>query len=186
MAFTWIDGELSNVPIEWLHVEGICEVNAQKELLHVKVSGNTAELNGNGYFDLFELLKNLTEEKANGSEKVFLLIDETAQTFTKAVFGAIIDTKIVAAHIIPVATITGNDSDYMKLRLVNADTNADICAKTFVSGINANSQEVTDFGPADDTAGAIEAGKGVVLLKENYGGGMTLPQCIIILEWDLR
>ena len=186
MPITWINGELNGVNIEWLHIEEICEVNDDKELLHVTVSGITDGLNGNGYFDVFQLLKNLTNEKITGSEKVFLLLNQTSGEFTKAVFGAIEDAQIVAAHIVPVSTITGDDTNYMKLRIVNADTGLDICTKTFVTGIDANSQEVTAFGPTDDTAGEIEAGKGVILIKDDYGGGMTLPQCAIILEWDLR
>lgn len=188
MAFTWIEGELQEVGIEWLHVEGICEVNSEKELLRVRVSGVTDGLDGYGYFDLFQLCKNLTNDKITGNEVIYLLIEEIPadQGAEIPVFGAVTEAQIVAVHIIPKETITGNDINYMQLKLVNKDTGAVICTKTFLSGVNAPAYEVMDFGPVDEEAGAINIGQGVSFVKEEFGGGMTLPKCLLIIEWNLR
>lgn len=185
---TWIEGELQGLEIEWLHVEGICEVNSEKELLRVRVSGVTEGLDGYGYFDMFQLCKNLLNEKITGSEVVYLLLGEVSAGVTVEipVFGAVTEAQIVAAHLVPKETITGNNSDYMQLKLVNKDTGAVICTKTFLSGVNAPAYEVTDFGPVDEEAGAINVGQGVSFAKEEFGAGMKLPQCTLVIQWDLR
>lgn len=186
MPTTWYEGAAVSKPVEWTHIEQVVQVNPEKELLGVEINVWTKHtVYGDGYFDSIQLLKNLTNDKVMGSEKIFHLFDEVTGTWVRPVFGAIADSRIVACHIVPTDGITGDDSDYMQLRLVNYQTSEDICTKTFVSGINAVAHEVTDFGPVDTSAAVIPAGGSVSLEKQDYGSGMTLPQCIIIIEWDL-
>lgn len=182
---TWVDGELYGIDVEWLHVEGICEANPDVELLKVRVSGITEGLDGYGYFDLFQLCKNLLNDKITGNEVVCLPIDEITGSVEIPVFGAVVDAQIIAVHIVPKSAITGNDTNYMQLKLVNKETGATICTKTFLSGVDAPAYEVTDFGPASDTAGAINLGRGISFVKEEFGG-MVLPQCVLIIQWNLR
>lgn len=188
MAFTWIEVELQGLEIEWLHVEGICEINPEKELLRVRVNGITNGLSGYGYFDLFQLCKNLLNDKITGNEVVYLPLEEipAGQVVEIPVFGAVVEAQIAAAHLVPKQTIAGNDTNYMQLKLVNKETGAVICTKTFIAGIDAPAYEVTDFGPANETAGAINIGQGVSLVKEEFGAGMTLPQCVLVIQWNLR
>jgi len=183
---TWIEGELQEVLIEWLHIEGFCEVRDDVELLKVKVSGITDGLSGYGYFDLFQLCKNLLNEKIAGAEVIYLHLDEVTGIVEIPVFGAVTESQIVAAHIVPKEYITGNDENYMQLRLVNKETGTIICTKTFLSGTDAPAYEVTDFGPVNEMNGEINLGQGVSFVKENFGGGMTLPQCVLIIQWNLR
>jgi len=179
----WVVGELNNLAIEWLAIEAICPVSDSKELLSTKIRAVTKNLTGGGYFDDFKLRLNLTNEKITGSEKIFLPIEESAGDTEFPVFGAVVDAQIVAAHIVPKSTITGNTGSPMVLELVNKNTGDTICTKTFITGTNAPAYEVTDFGPADADAGEIDFGYGVSLRKT---GGMTLPECLIIVEWNLR
>ena len=86
----------------------------------------------------------------------------------------------------PKETITGNDTNYMQIRLINKETGAIICTKTFLSGTDAPAYEVTDFGPANEAAGAINLGQGVSFVKEDFGGGMMLPQFVLVIQWNLR
>ena len=183
MAVTWIPGELNNMQIEWLTIEAICPVSDSKELLSSKIRAVTKDLTGGGYFDDFKLRLNLTNEKITGSEKIFLPVEESVGDIELPVFGAVVDAQIFAAHIVPKSTITGNTSGPMVLELVNKNTGDTICTKTFITGADAIEYEVTDFGPVDDTAGAIDLGYGVSFKKT---GTMTLPECLIIIEWDLR
>lgn len=183
---TWIEGELQEVEIEWLHIEGICEVRDDVELLKVKVSGITDGLDGYGYFDLFQLCKNLLNDKITGAEIVYLPIDEIVGYTEIPVFGAVVESQIIAAHIVPKTAITGNDINYMRLKLINKETGAIICTKTFLSGTDAPAYEVTDFGPANEIAGAVSLGQGISFLKEEFGSGMILPQCLLIIQWNLR
>lgn len=181
----WIAGELTNLPVEWLRIETICPVNKERELLKVRVTGLTEGLTGGGYFDEFVLKKNLLDEKQTGAEKVFLPIDETTGEIELPVFGATVEAIVVAAHIVPENPITGNDSDYMTLKLVNKETGVVICTKTFVAGVDAASYEVCDFGPVNEAAGAINICQAVSFKKMDTGAGMTLPRCLLIVEWNL-
>lgn len=188
MAMTWISGTLSGVDIEWMHFEEVCPVNENKELLRTRVTAITEGLDGYGYFDLFQLLKNLTDEKATGSEVVFIPRDQVSagSTLEIPVMGAVKEMQIIAAHIVPKQAITGDNTNYMTLKLVNKETAAVICTKTFTLGLDAAAYEVTDFGPVDEAAAAISLNKGVSFVKEETAGGMTLPQSILVIQWNLR
>lgn len=179
----WVSGELNNLQIEWLAIEAVCPVSDSKELLSTKIKAVTKDLTGGGYFDDFQIRLNLTNEKLTGSEKIFLPIEESAGDIELPVFGAVVDAQIIAAHIVPKSTITGNTGSPMTLELVNKNTGDTICTKTFITGTDATAYEVTDFGPVDAGAGEIDFGYGVSLRK---AGGMTLPECLIVVEWDLR
>lgn len=185
---TWIEGELQGIEIEWLHVEGICEVNSEKELLRVKVSVITDGMEGYGYFDLVQLCKNLMNDKIIGAEVVYLLLDEipAGTPIEIPVFGAVTEVEIVSAHMVLKEPIVGNDINYMQLKLVNKETDAVICTKTFIAGIDATAYTVTDFGPVDEEAKQLSLGQAVSLVKEEFGAGMKLPQCTLVIQWNLR
>lgn len=181
MAFTWIAGDLDNIPIEWLHLEAVCEVSREAELLTVKLSGLTEDLEG--YFDNFALFKNLLEDKLTGNEVVYLPVDETADEFEIPIFGAVVEVaQIMAAHIIPKEDIIGSDTDPIILKLISKETGDTICTKTFLAGTDALAFEVTDFGPVNENNNEINYGKGVSLAKE---GAAALPPSLIVVEWNL-
>jgi hypothetical protein len=186
---TWIEGELQPLDVEWLHIEGICQVRENAELLRVTVAAETSGLEGYGYFDLFQLCKNLLNEKIISANVVYLPLNEVPAGVATEIpaFGSVVEiAQIVGVRLIPKETIVGNDSDYMQLKLVNKETGAVICTKTFIAGVDALAYEVTDFGPVDENAGAINFGQGVSLAKEEFGAGMTLPQSVLVIQWDLR
>lgn len=190
MALTWIAGSLTETLIEWLVLQGICPVRDDVELTRVRITGVTAGLVNHGYWDDFELLKNLTNDKITGAEVVYFPIPEApaGSSLEIPVFGVVTEAgaQIVAAGIVPKAAITGDNNDYMTLKLVNKETGEDICTLTFLAGTDAPAYEVTDFGPANEEHGTINYGKGVSLVKEESGGGMTLPAGVLILQWNLR
>jgi len=186
MSIAWTDGAAESKTITWLHFETACLVNKEKELTLVEVRPTTKTA-GAGYFDSIQLLKNLTNDKVMGSEKIFHLFnDEVSGEFYRPIFGAIADAKIVAAHLVPAEDIIGSDSDYMQFRLINNLTAEVICTKTFLSGIDAVQNEVADFGPVTAAYADIAAGQSVSLIKDNFGTGMTMPKCLFIIEWDLN
>lgn len=185
MAWTWIEGDLLEVPIEWVLIEAICPVADDRELLRIKLTAASDE-DEPVYFDDLQLFINLTREKLLGWEKVFLPLGQLTGNAEIPVFGAVVEAKIVAAHIVPKQTITGNNSSYCTLKLVNKETGAAICTKTFLAGVDAPAFEVTDFGPVNEVAGAINLGQGVSLVKEDSGGGLVVPESMLIIQWDLR
>jgi hypothetical protein len=168
--------------------ETVCEVNEDIELLQTRVTAETSGFSGYCYFDDLQLLKNLTDEKITGNEQLFQPIREVTagSIFEKPIYGAVIEAQIISAHIVPKSTIIGNDIDYMTLKLMNKETSEVICTKTFIIGTNAEAYKVTDFGPVDTEAGAMNLAKGVSLVKEETGTGMLLPESLLIVQWNLR
>jgi hypothetical protein len=175
----WIDGELQECDIEWMNFEAVCEVADNKELLRVRVSAVTEGFHGAGFFDNFQLLKNLTNEKLFGAEIVYIPVD--SNTSETPVFGAVKDSKIVSAHIVPKQDIAGSDPPLV-LKLIHKQTGGTICTKTFSTGVDAPAYQVTDFGPVDEEKSELEYGQAVSLAVN----GGTLPECLLVIQWDVR
>lgn len=173
----WIDGDLQEYDVEWMSFEATCEVANNKELLRVRVSAVTDGFAG--FFDNFQLLKNLTNEKLFGAEVAYIPIDPNEAE--SPVFGAVKDFQIIAAHIVPKQDIVGGDPP-LELKLINKHTDNVICTKTFITGIDAPAYQVTDFGPVDEEKSKLEYGQAVSLVVE----GGTLPECLLIIQWDVR
>lgn len=175
MPFEWIESGPAEIEVSWLHVETICPVSDEKELLKVRVSVITEGLGG--YFDNIQLFKNLTREKLFGSEVVYIPIDGRTEV---PIFGAVKDAQIVVAHIVPKSDIIGGDPPLV-LELINKGTGDTICTKTFTEGVNASAYQVTDFGPVSEAASEIEFGQAVSLVVDG-----TLPESLLVIQWDLR
>lgn len=185
MAFAYIDCDPVETGVEWLRLESVCPTNKEKELLRARVTGLTEGLAGGGYFDQFQLRKNLLNEKQIGSEIIYRLLQAVTGPFETVVFGATVEAQIVACHIVPAQNITGSNSDYMTLKLVNKETGNVICTKTFLAGVDASAWEVCNFGPVNEEASHVNLTKGVSLVKEDTGTGMILPVSLLIVEWNL-
>lgn len=71
---------------------------------------------------------------------------------------------------------------HLELKLINKHTDNVICTKTFITGIDAPAYQVTDFGPVDEEKSELEYGQAVSLVVE----GGTLPECLLIIQWDVR
>lgn len=183
---TWVDSELKEIPIMWQSIEFIAPVKEDAEILTAKYRIVTNDIGG--YFDNLGFFINLSNEKLTGSEKVFLPIPRIQQGEIREfpVFGAVQEVQIVAAHIMFKETVTGNNSNYVQLQLVNKESDEIISTLTFLEDINAASYEVISFGPVNEEYGAINLYKGVALKVEQFGAGMELPEAILIIEWDLR
>ena len=82
--------------------------------------------------------------------------------------------------------VSGNNSNYVQLQLVNKESDKIISTLTFLEDINVASYEVISFGPVSEEYGVINLCKGVALKVEQFGAGMELPEAILIIEWDLR
>jgi len=181
MSISWVSGQLQNLTVKWLHVEVTATVNQEKEFLSAQFLAELVESNGlNAYFDNFSLTKNLINDKTLGNYIVYLSL--LAGTTEYPVFGALADCHIAAAHIVPKADITGTDESPMQLLLRNVDTNEVICTKTFVFGNNAAANQVTSFGPVNDTNKELYPGNGVTF---EQSGGSSIPDILLIIEWNL-
>jgi len=181
MAISWVAGELNELPVKWLTVKGTAKVNQEKEFLTAKFLIKLIQSNGmDAYFDNFALTKNLLNDKTLGNSIIYLPL--LAGTTEYPVFGALADCHIVAAHIVPKADITGTDESPMQLLLRNVDTNEVICTKTFILGNNATANQVTSFGPVNDTNKELYPGNGVTF---EQSGGCSIPDILLIIEWNL-
>lgn len=181
---TWFDSLLQPLPIVWTHIEAICEIDPDRELLSTNFEVITKSLGGYGYFDDLYLYKNRTNELINGSDVMSLLIDSSSGEFEIPVFASVKeDCTIVAAHIVPKEGIIGNSIDYCQLRLYNVTQAKNLGSKTFIAGNDANAFELTSIlGISEEI---MEYGDVVTLVKENFGSGMSLPQLLLVIEWNL-
>lgn len=182
---TWVESDIYEVEVVWQDIEIEVPVRDDKELLRVWLSVNTK--NTEGYIDDIELLRNLDREKLEGSEKIFMLVDEIpeGEEVELPVFGAINNSKIISFYIVPNEKILGSNSNYMTLKLRNKETGKDICTKTFLSEVNSEAYKVFNIGPIDEERAIIEETHSVTFVKENTGSGMKLPKSLLILEWDV-
>ncbi|HEY8362725.1 MAG TPA: GLUG motif-containing protein, partial [Tissierellaceae bacterium] len=139
---TWVDSELKEIPIMWQSIEFIAPVKEDAEILTAKYRIVTNDIGG--YFDNLGFFINLSNEKVTRSEKVFLPIPRIRQGEIREfpVFGAVQEVQIVAAHIMFKETVTGNNSNYVQLQLVNKESDEIISTLTFLEDINAASYEV--------------------------------------------
>ena len=187
----WIIGTIGEIEIEWLRREVVIPVNTNKELLSIKVAGTAIQgpgaTSGAGYFDLFLLKRNLTDEKIIGSEVTYIPIEAVSAgtAFETPVFGAVKVCRIVAAHIIPKATITGGNTNYMQLQIVRKSDDAIISTKTYLAGVDSPAYEVSDFGPVNESNAVLALNDGVSFKVVHTGGGLALPDSVLVLQWNL-
>lgn len=181
---TWFDSALQPLPIVWTALEATCDVDPDRELLSSDFEVLTVGLGGYGYFDNLFFNRNRTNEIINGSDVMNLLIDPASGEFEIPVFLSVKeDCTIVAAHIVPKEDIIGDDTDYCKLMLYNVTQAKTLGTKTFLLGNDVNALEMSSIGGINEEI--MEYGDVVVIAKENLGGGMDLPQFLLVIEWNL-
>ncbi len=185
MAFTWVDSEAVEVPIQWTLQESEVEVNAGKELIRITFRVFTDGAECAFYVDRLELRFDLERELIEGDRVSYIwLPGAPAGNVEFPVWGATRDVEITGAFLVPKAEIVGSDSDYTQLKLVRNDTSVTICTKTFLSGTTAPAYTVTQFGPVSN--GELPFGVGIKLVKEDFGNGMVLPELVVVITWNLR
>jgi len=181
----WVDGTLTQIPITWTHIEVDCELKANgRELQNLVVAMKSVGAAGKTYFDNVELLYDLTEAKLNGGSYWPINVDAASADFEIPIWGMPVDADVIGAFVIFKSAITGNDTDYFALKLVNKANGNTICSKTFTSGVDAAAYEVVMFS-TPGTDGRLSAFGGVSLKYERSGAGMDLPQCVVGVVWDL-
>jgi len=182
----WVLGELATIPVAWLRREVAVPVNTEKELLSVTLHAS-AVADGSGYWDYFQVLYDLTAEKLTGSDVVYIPLPaiNAGTDDERVIFGAVKRCEIVAAHLVPESSLTGDDTNYVQLRLLRKSDDAIICTKTFVTGIDAPAWEVTDFGGVDPDNALLEIGDSVSLDIVHTAGGLFVDRYVLILQWNL-
>ena len=182
----WIAGDIASVEVEWLKREVCIPVNDQKELVSIKIAG-VALAGGEGFFDMYNLQRNLSEEKLYGSEvSYYTLAPISAGTdFEIPIFGAVKTCRIVSAHIVPIETIVGDDANYMQLQLVRKSDEAVICTRTYLQDSNSGAYEVDNFGPVDQFNAVLNLTDSVSFKIVHTGAGLALPQSLLAIQWNL-
>lgn len=182
MTMTWFDSELHELPIVWTLMESICEINLDEELLSMTYEVFTDGLEGYGYFDDLHIYRDRSNDLIMGSEVSYLLIEPSSGEFEIPVFACVKeDIMVVAAHIVPQENIPeGGETDYTRLRLLNK-SGGTLGTRTFFAGAQAFEMD-TISGVLDEV---MTYGDVVVLKKEDFGAGMSLPQLLLIIEWNL-
>ncbi len=177
MAITWISSPLKELPVQWMTFETVIVPDANKELLQVKFGMRSDYPAGPVYFDQLALYRNLTNERLLANYVVYIPVP--AGTVRVPVFGAVVNSYLVAAHIVPKLGITGEDPA-LQLQIFNAATEQVICTKTFIEGSNANANELVNFGGTDESTRELTAGESAYL--EVVG---AFPDLLLVLQWNV-
>lgn len=188
MAINWVNGEVSPIEILWQEISEEIQVNQNKELISIEIKCiNNAE--NIGYFDKLSVKEDLTNEKINGNNITYIPVEEinigTAQVEVP-IFAAVKNNKISAVHVLPSSTITGSDTDTIKLSIVNKVTGDVISTKTFVSGVNATAYTLCDFGAVDTAKQNIATGTGLCLRIDPISNSKIIPKSVLVIEWDIN
>lgn len=173
----WTEGGLQTLKIKWLNIEGVIPIRPGKELISTIFYAETDKSIGRIYFDNFGLFRNLASDKTLGNNVIYLPVG--AGTTELLVYGAVWDSFIATAHLVPKQEIIGDDPP-LQLLLRNMETDEVICTKTFAVGIDAPMNEVTEFGPTDEDAREISEGQSV---RFEVSGG-SIPEILLIIEWN--
>lgn len=182
----WIESSVVGVPVTWYTQEMTMEVNDEKELLRTIVTAVTNGAVSRIYVDVFKLLRDLERDLIEGDKITYVLVPEQVGNYERAVWGATKDVQVNHVYLVPRANVIGNDLNYTQLSIKRKDSEAILCTKTFIAGIDAPAYTVTSFGPVNTAAGALSTNVGLSLLKEDSGDGMLLPEMVLIIEWNLR
>ena len=189
----WVEGQSGNFAIEWVRITNYIPVPGfeTKEIVSVKVQPKTMSHPEGGYWDVFSLKRSLEDLKLWGAEFTHMPLEELDPLsitfpFEIPIFGAVADhdIQIVSVHIVPQVSISGHDTNYLKLIARNKQTGADIATKTYIAGNNLVAYKVDDFGPSHPENRFIEAGNSMSIVVEKYGDGFILPRSVIVVQWD--
>jgi len=183
----WVYSELQELPIRWIPIDIVAPIRDDAEIIRATYKVVTKDLANGGYFDELGFFRNLLRDKVTGNNIVYFPIApiSAGQNVEIPVFGAVIESQIVAVHLLPKEDIVGDDTNYAQLQLVNKDVGEVMTTLTFIGGINAQAYEVISFGPVN-AYGAIEIYKGVSFRVVQNGAGLAIPESVLIIEWNLR
>lgn len=189
----WIQGDSANFPIEWVDIENYIPVPGwqDKEVVSITIKPKTMNHPEGGYWDVFELKRSLEDLKLWGAEFTHMPLEEldpasVSFPFEIPIFGCVADhdIQIRSVHVVPQVSVSGHDTNYLKLIARNKQTGTDIATKTYISGNNLVAYKVDDFGPAHPENRFIEAGNSMSIVVEKYGDGFVFPRSVIVIQWD--
>lgn len=182
----WKTSAAEMVEILWTPFETTVPVNPEKELLSVTYKVINTE-NFPVYFDDLTLEKNLLNDKLMAAETTYIPFEGVAAgvPLNRTVFAGIDVTKIVSIHYVPEETITGSNTDYAQLQIINDPDGEILTTKTFVDGVINKEKLVFDFGPVSPRTAVIAPGTSLRLTKQEAGNGMKIPRGVLIIRWDI-
>ena len=187
----WIQGESRSYPIQWVHISNYLEIGQDREIVSITVEPVTKNHPEGGYFDAFLLSRSLEDIKLWGAEFTHMplkQLDPNSDSFPFEIpiFGAVADhdIRIVSVHIVPQQSVSGHNTNYMKLIARNKQNGTDIATKTYTAGNNLTAYKVDNFGPAHPENSLIDAGNSMSIRVEKVGEGFILPESVIVIQWD--
>ena len=181
----WVTGKAGTLEIQWYELLEWFPVEQEAELVQTIVEPRTKNHPDGGFFDGFSLKYSLLFDKLFGPERVDICLEETSDNKEIPLFGAPDNSKIKAVYILPESSITGDDTNYMILKLRNKETGGDICTKHYITGNNVIAHELDLFGPPAEAHSLVQSMKSASLIVEKVGTGFTLPRSVVIILWDV-
>jgi hypothetical protein len=183
----WFDGSGTALAVQWTTLSRVAAINAERELVGVRLTGAASNYTGGIYIDDYVLKKNLTNERSIGNicQCLPLAFNGAGVDLELPAIGAYRDIEIKAAYLLPKTAITGDDTDYIKLTLKNKKSGNAICTKTFVTGVDADAYAMAAFGGVDSDEAIIDEGESASIIVTNYCSGMDLPDSLLCIEYNL-
>ena len=184
----WIETDYGyELPIGWLRAEQTIKVAPDREITKVTFKVVTKDLPDGGYFDEFGLYRNLFMEMATGNNLIYFPIApiSAGSSVEIPVYGALDNTRIHGVYLVPKSTITGHNTNYAQLQFVNKENNGVMATLTLLEDIDAPAYKVTPFGPINEHS-AMEIHEGASFKVIHEGGGLAIPESVLIVEWNLR
>ena len=196
---SWTESFEYDIFVAWLEIDVYAPIRDNAEIYRATFKPRTVGLVGGGYFDSLAFYRNLYFDKVTGAYVMYYPIEPIlAGVDTELpVFGAVFNSAsydplesnpsaiITAAHIVPQNLITGDNTDYCQLQLLNKETDNLITTLTLIGGNDAPAYKVTSFGGVSADA-EISIFEGVSLNVVHYGAGLALPYFTLVVEYNLN
>lgn len=110
---------------------------------------------------------------------------DAGTTFEKSVMRGERACEIVSAHFVTDSNVTGHDTNYATLSLLNKTTVGTVCSYAFTLGSDATAFVPVSFGALDATHKILASGSVITLEKAEAVGGLALPEFLlqIVYSW---
>lgn len=187
MDINWVLGESTNVEVSWQEISEQLEINPNKELVGITIRCSNRSTK-KGYYDALSIKEDLTEDKINGSEITYISIDSinvSINTIEIPIFAAVKQNKIIAVYLLTSEDIIGNDSNIIKMSVIDKVSGNLIATKTFQNNVDAVAYKLTHFGPVNTDTSSISPDSGLCLRIDPVTTQITIPKSVLVIEWNI-
>ena len=195
MAITWVSGSISTVPIQWGSFEITREVNADKTFSSIDFKIVNDDAGFSFYIDNLSLVSNI-DDLPNPDDEITITGTYYAMRFPEVgqgsayecpLFAPYEEAKINNAFVVFKEAVTGADSNYFSLQLVNKGSDGSgtdkIVDVSFIFGENASANVMKSL-TVDTNYNAMEQAAAVTLKKMETGSGMKMPEGLLVVFWS--